>query len=104
MSKNSTRIFITRNASASVVARGEFVYGQHCMICHGAGAISGGSTPDLRHMTAATHAEFEDIVIGGTSAERGMVSFADVLTRDDVHAYLIKRAREDWQETPLSRP
>jgi len=34
-----------------------------------------------------------------------MVSFADVVTREDadaVHAYLIKRARDDWQGEPLA--
>jgi quinohemoprotein ethanol dehydrogenase len=86
-----------------VVARGEFVYGQHCLICHGAGAISGGSIPDLRRMSAATHAEFEAIVVGGSRADRGMVSFKDVVSLEDsdaVHAYLVKRAHDDWPEAP----
>jgi quinohemoprotein ethanol dehydrogenase len=90
-------------ASADVVARGEFVYGQHCLICHGAGAISGGSIPDLRRMSAATHAEFEAIVVGGSRADRGMVSFKDVVSLEDsdaVHAYLVKRAHDDWPEAP----
>jgi quinohemoprotein ethanol dehydrogenase len=94
-------------ASADVVARGESVYAQHCLICHGAGAVSGGSIPDLRHMSAATHAEFEAVVLGGARADRGMVSFMDVVTREDadaVHAYLIKRARDDWQEAPRPAP
>ncbi len=93
------------SASKEAIARGEFVYTQHCMICHGAGAVSGGSTPDLRHMSKATHAEFDAVVLGGARAERGMVSFADVVTREDadaVHAYLIKRARDDWQGEPLA--
>src|SRR5881394_3071528 len=85
-------------ASADTVARGSFVYGQHCAICHGVGAVSGGSTPDLRHMSSATHAEFDSIVLGASRADRGMVSFSDVVTPADaeaVHAYLIKRARDE---------
>jgi quinohemoprotein ethanol dehydrogenase len=91
-------------ASAEVVARGEAIYAQHCLICHGIAAISGGSIPDLRHMSAATHTEFTAIVLGGARADRGMVSFADLLNEADadaVHAYLIKRARDDWQGPPL---
>ena len=87
-------------ASAETVARGNFVFGQHCAICHGVGAVSGGSTPDLRWMSTATHAEFDAIVLGGSRTDRGMVSFSDVVTAEDaaaVHAYLIKRARDDWK-------
>jgi mono/diheme cytochrome c family protein len=87
-------------ASADTVARGSFVYGQQCGICHGVGAVSGGSVPDLRHMSSATHAEFDSIVLGGSRGDRGMVSFSDVVTPADaeaVHAYLIKRARDDWK-------
>jgi mono/diheme cytochrome c family protein len=85
-------------ASAETVARGEFVYVQHCQICHGAGGVSGGSTPDLRRMSRATHAEFDAIVLGGSRANRGMVAFSDLLTAADaaaVHAFLIKRAHDD---------
>jgi mono/diheme cytochrome c family protein len=86
-------------ASAETVARGEFVYGQHCFICHGLGAVSGGSIPDLRMMTPETHAQFEAIVLDGIRAPLGMVSFADLVTADDaraIHAYLIKRANDDF--------
>jgi quinohemoprotein ethanol dehydrogenase len=58
-------------------------------------------------MSTATHAEFDAIVLGGARADRGMVSFADVVTRDDavaLHAYLIQRARDDWQGPPLPSP
>jgi PQQ-dependent dehydrogenase (methanol/ethanol family) len=92
-------------ASADTVARGELVYVQHCLICHGAGAISGGSVPDLRMMTAETHAQFEAIVLEGIRGSRGMVAFADLLSPDDaraVHAYVIKRANEDFAAAPKS--
>ncbi len=50
-------------------------------------------------MTQETHAEFKDIVLGGVRKEKGMASFADILTPEDaeaIHAYLIARANEDW--------
>ena len=90
--------FITTGPSFSKI-------GRSARICRKAVPVSGGSTPDLRHMSKATHAEFDAVVLGGARAERGMVSFADVVTREDadaVHAYLIKRARDDWQGEPLA--
>ena len=52
-------------------------------------------------MTAQTHAEFNDIVLGGIRKDLGMASFKDLLSQPDVdavHAYLIARANEDWAD------
>jgi quinohemoprotein ethanol dehydrogenase len=52
-------------------------------------------------MTADTHAKFNEIVLKGIYVDKGMASFADLLTAgqaDDIHAYLIARANEDWGE------
>ena len=86
-------------AAADVVARGEQLYGANCALCHGAAARGG--VKDLRHMMPATHAAFLDIVLGGTRAQNGMASFADVLSREQaeaIHHYLISRARDDWED------
>jgi quinohemoprotein ethanol dehydrogenase len=55
----------------------------------------------LRFLTPQTHARFDDIVLKGIYQERGMASFADVLSPDDaaaVHAYLIARGNEDYAD------
>jgi quinohemoprotein ethanol dehydrogenase len=81
------------------VALGERLYGESCALCHGPAARGG--VKDLRHMMPATHTAFLDIVLGGTRAQNGMASFADVLSRDEaeaIHHYLIARAREDWED------
>jgi quinohemoprotein ethanol dehydrogenase len=81
-----------QTASAETVAKGEAAYNKTCRICHGGNLISGGMTPDLRFMSAETHQQFEAIVLGGARAERGMASFADVVSVDDteaIHAYII---------------
>ncbi|ODP36316.1 PQQ-dependent dehydrogenase, methanol/ethanol family [Sphingomonas turrisvirgatae] len=86
-------------ADAAVIARGEQLYAQNCASCHAERARGG--VKDLRRMSRATHAEFKDIVLKGTRMEKGMVSFADVLSEGDtdaVHAYLIRRTNEDWEE------
>jgi quinohemoprotein ethanol dehydrogenase len=81
-----------QTASAEIVARGEVAYNKTCRICHGGNLISGGMTPDLRFMSAQTHQQFEAIVLGGARANRGMASFADAVSPDDVaaiHAFII---------------
>ena len=55
--------------------------------------------PDLRYMSAETHAEFDAIVLEGARASRGMISFADQVSdaeAEAIHAFVIARANEDW--------
>jgi quinohemoprotein ethanol dehydrogenase len=88
-----------RNVPEAVIAEGNAIYNRTCGGCHGLNARSGGVIADLRRMSAATHAEFDDIVLRGTRTQGGMASFADVLSEEDVeaiHAYLIVRANEDF--------
>jgi len=88
---------------ADAVDRGRDLYAVHCMRCHGSGAKGSGLLPDLRHASAEVHASWNEIVLGGTRQERGMASFADVLTEPDaaaIQAYVADRARHasDWFE------
>lgn len=84
-----------RSASAAAVDEGKALYLQYCVFCHGDSAVSGGALPDLRAMTAATHARFQAIVRGGLHWEQGMVGFGDELSEAEteaLRAYLIDRA------------
>ena len=66
-------------------------------MCHGQDAIGG--VRDLRHMTAAVHADFNRIVLEGLHLDKGMAAFGDILSAEDadaIHAYVIARANEDW--------
>ena len=86
-------------ASEAQVQRGAQLYAETCAVCHGQQAIGG--IKDLRHMTPETHGKFKDIVLGGIYVDKGMASFADLLNEqqvEDIHAYLIARANEDWGE------
>ena len=88
-----------------LVAQGALLYSQYCATCHGANAVGG--VKDLRHLSAAKHAEFGEVVVGGTLKKKGMASFRDLLTDaqvEAIHAYLITRAQEDWQPSFLPRP
>jgi len=86
-------------ASEADIQAGAQLFADTCSSCHGRNAVGG--VKDLRHMTADTHARFKDIVLKGIYTDKGMASFADLLTdrqADQVHNYLIARANEDWGE------
>jgi quinohemoprotein ethanol dehydrogenase len=87
-------------ASEDEVRRGAGLFANTCAQCHGQMAIGG--VKDLRFMTPETHAQFNEIVLKGLRVEKGMASFENLLSVDDVnaiHAYLISRAHEDWGRT-----
>ncbi|MBT4521639.1 MAG: PQQ-dependent dehydrogenase, methanol/ethanol family [Halieaceae bacterium] len=75
---------VTRDAT--VIAQGQKHYQRHCRYCHGDGLRTGNLTPDLRWASDATHDQWQDIVIGGSRATLGMVSFSDYLSPDDAEA------------------
>jgi len=83
------------NAPPERVAQGQALYAEHCLRCHGMGTKSGGVLPDLRFSSRDTHSRWNDIVLGGIRADRGMASFADVLDADGasaIQAYVIAQA------------
>lgn len=86
-------------ASPAIVARGDGLYGQYCLRCHGIGAVSASMVPDLRRSGFLADSDSLDrIVIDGALAPVGMPSFKDVLTGTDVaaiRAYLVHRANSD---------
>jgi quinohemoprotein ethanol dehydrogenase len=87
-------------ATEESIQRGALVFARTCAQCHGQLAIGG--VKDLRQMDRATHAEFNDIVLKGLRVQKGMASFAGLLTLEEVedaHAYVISRAHEDWGST-----
>jgi quinohemoprotein ethanol dehydrogenase len=63
----------------TLLVRGATVYGQQCSLCHGAGAVAGGLTPDLRASALVADLEdFASVVRDGTRAVNGMPAYADI--------------------------
>jgi quinohemoprotein ethanol dehydrogenase len=80
------------------IEKGERFYGNFCAACHGLFARSGGSIPDLRLIDPGRRELFKQIVLEGLFASRGMASFSDVLSEQDVQLidqYIRARAAED---------
>lgn len=81
--------------SAESVRRGRTLYFDTCMQCHGGAAISSGMLPDLRFSSAEVHESWQSIVMGGVRQDKGMASFADIISAEEslqIHEYIIYRA------------
>jgi mono/diheme cytochrome c family protein len=83
------------HATGSVEA-GHRNYNRICMVCHGREAHSITAIPDLRYSDAIVDRDtFKSIVLDGVRANKGMVSFASVLTpaeAEEIRAYLVSLA------------
>jgi quinohemoprotein ethanol dehydrogenase len=82
-------------ATPAMIREGGILFSQHCFYCHGVNAVSSSGVPDLRYTSAATHLQFESIVLGGAREQFGMPSFKDLLKPDQVQAiqaYILSRA------------
>jgi quinohemoprotein ethanol dehydrogenase len=84
-------------ASAEVVTHGGAVYTQYCSVCHGANGLQARSSfPNLTVTPLLwTQEGFDQVVLMGGRADKGMGNFGKDLTPDDaaaVRAYLISRA------------
>lgn len=92
-------------ASAEEVARGATLYNTNCATCHGnGGAARGANFPNLL-VSPMLHSQagFDQIVLDGVRAQRGMVSFADRLDAQGssaIRAYLIAQANEQLAALP----
>lgn len=89
---------ITDKAS---LKEGQRLFAAYCSRCHGDSAVGGGITPDLRHMDAAKHAIFNQVVLDGLLQYGGMVGFADVLDEDKadkVRNYILQEAHSAYDE------
>jgi alcohol dehydrogenase (cytochrome c)/quinohemoprotein ethanol dehydrogenase len=84
-------------ATAAVVADGSRLYAENCGVCHGAAGIANGIVPDLRSSPYLSDDGYFDIVLNGTLKERGMVSFAPMINREQaaaIRSYVISQAHE----------
>ena len=85
-----------RHGSPETITLGTDLFKRHCQHCHNNSAATG-TVPDLRRINAQTYAEFEDIVLGGIRASRGMGSFKGLLTVKEVEAIRASLINDAWQ-------
>ena len=90
-----------RQGTSASIERGAALYETHCQRCHGIGVGSKNIMKDLRYMNEATHSLFGEIVLDGVLRDVGMISFSDVLTKEntqDIHNYLIEHSNNLWEQ------
>jgi quinohemoprotein ethanol dehydrogenase len=95
------------NASDAAIREGGILFLRYCIYCHGVGAVSGSSVPDLRYANAETHRQFQSIVRGGDLEYGGMPSFKDVLKPNQVQsiqAYVLSQAAAASPPAPSKGP
>jgi quinohemoprotein ethanol dehydrogenase len=75
--------------------QGNKLWAKHCVLCHGAGAVSGGYSPDLRASSIPLYADaFADIMDGSRQAA-GMPRFTELTAADRkaLQHYIRREAR-----------
>jgi quinohemoprotein ethanol dehydrogenase len=92
-------------ATPEVVAHGGQVFADNCAICHGQGGAARATFPDLRRspMTLSQEA-FDNVVLKGALAARGMGSFGERLQPADtvaIRAWLIGQATAARNPQPV---
>lgn len=98
----SPKPLIERFGSEATIDLGNTLLKRYCSGCHvNNGAI--GAVPDLRRMSVHTQAQFEEIVLGGTRAAKGMRSFAEVLSVSEAQAILAALVDASWREYEAER-
>jgi quinohemoprotein ethanol dehydrogenase len=80
------------------VIDGEGAYGRFCSGCHGSGGVAEKSIPDLRYAQALRNLNaWNQIVLDGTRADKGMVSFKKALAEgqsEAIYHYIVSQANK----------
>jgi quinohemoprotein ethanol dehydrogenase len=92
--------------SSAVLDKGNKLYHENCVYCHGPGGMGNPNMGDLRYMDAKAHAQFMATMYGAMES-KGMPSFAGTLNPEEaeaIHAYLAKLGHQvavDQQSSTL---
>jgi mono/diheme cytochrome c family protein len=94
-------------ATADVIAHGGDVYTKNCAVCHGAGGTQQRTSFPNLTVTPLLYSQagFDQVVLGGMRADKGMGSFAKDVSATDavaVREYLISRANEIKRNPPAA--
>jgi len=96
----------TIQASAAQLTRGDAVYMQFCMVCHGQGVISGGVLPDLRSSASLQDSAVWAQTVHGARAAAGMPDFSAWVSDADaeaVRSYVAQQARVAYDDQRRGR-
>ncbi len=95
----SSAAIVDSPPDSALANRGAPLYARYCLRCHGTGVVSAGAYPDLRHSPIVMSDAFEYVVRGGSLADKGMPSFKDKITHQqllELQAFIAMRSFEDF--------
>ena len=80
---------------ALLAEQGNTLWAKHCVLCHGAGAVSGGYAPDLRASTIPLYEDAFTDVLDGSRQLAGMPRFTELTAADRkaIQHYIRREAR-----------
>jgi quinohemoprotein ethanol dehydrogenase len=93
----SKPLLLPEGTESTRIQTGKDLFHDNCMVCHGAGAVGGGTLPDLRFSSPVVHQAWRYIVIEGALRAGGMPAFRTLLSDEEVESirlYIIKRAND----------
>ncbi len=96
---------VERRGSPEQLKLGEELYLRNCTKCHANMDGRSSGIPDLRRLSAQAHQGFNDVMLKGTLADKGMASFSGLLTADEIeaiHSYLIDLAWRNYEAAQAS--
>lgn len=85
------------DATTEAIELGKQLYNGYCKFCHGSEAVTrpGGSVPDLRYATAATHETWQAIVVGGAKSANGMPAMGlEIDASEAIRNYVLSLSEE----------
>lgn len=88
--------------TSEMLVRGNSLYSNNCLVCHGNSAISTAYVPNLRHSYALSDPEiWHDIIVEGGLAEIGMPNFKGRINKEDaeaLRAFVVDQANSPLDE------
>ena len=84
--------------SEALIGAGSSLFNRNCALCHGVAAIAGGALPDLRRSAFISSQEaFDSVVLEGALLDKGMPSWAQVVSTEDseaIRAFIVFMANQ----------
>ncbi len=84
--------------SEALIGAGSSIFNRNCALCHGVAAISGGALPDVRRSAFINSQEaFDSVVLEGILLDKGMPSWAQVVSGEDseaIRAFIVFMANQ----------
>jgi len=96
---------LERRGTRVQLDEGAELYTRNCTKCHANMDARSSGIPDLKLMDADAHRQFNDIVLKGTLADKGMGDFSALLTPaqvEAIHDYLIELAWQAYETAQAS--